>query len=193
MTVSEKIEAAIHSKEPIEIVYLGGSKPGAVRKIGPIGIAKGKVRARCYETGAVKQFLLDKIRLPDSNSDLEPNWNSAIFEKPNIESIDDLLGEAQDKLEGMGWHISHSPQHISLHRFFKNGNPMKGWDVLMDYEEMTYDEVYDFETDEMRKENFRKRVRPWSVRAKGKDTRSYKELATGYETFIEWAADLAPK
>lgn len=193
MTKIQLLKSAIDANLTIEIVYFGGSKPGTKRKIIPISVAAGKIRARCHATGVIKQFLIDKISFPDKDSEDAQNWETVTVDEPAINSVDDLLAVSQKQIEEQGWHISHSPDHISLHRCFKNGKPMKGWEVCMDYEEMTHDEFFDLETLELKQENHRKRVRPWTLRGKGFDTRTYKDLAKAHNTFIEWASLLAPK
>lgn len=63
--------------------------------------------------------------------------------------------------------------------------------MSLDYEEYTYDLVAGADG-EVHEENMRKRERPWTVRGKNQDTKTYGHLDKAAEVFMEWAASLAP-
>ncbi len=192
MTTEERLREAIESGEVLKVVYNGGSQPGAMREMAPISIKNGKVRARCFTSNAVKSFVIEKITVLQEENDLTPvEWNPEAQQIIRYDSIPDLLKKEKDVLTDLGWHVESDDSRLSLHRRFKNGNPMKGSDASLDYEEFTYDLVVGLDG-ELHEENRRKRQRPWSVRGKNKDTRSYGSLDKAAELFLEWAESLAP-
>jgi hypothetical protein len=69
---------------------------------------------------------------------------------------------------------------------------LKGSDVSINFEEFDYDYIAG-ENGEIHKENERKRVRPWVVRAKNKDTVTYGKLDKAVSLLLEHANALAPK
>lgn len=111
---------------------------------------------------------------------------------PTYKTSDDLILAETENLLFLQWHVEHSENSISLHRKFKNGKPMVGADISLEYEEFTYDAVYDFETGDVNEENKRKRVRPWSIRGRGKGTNSFGSFEKAFPIFMAWANELAP-
>ncbi|HKI61824.1 MAG TPA: hypothetical protein VKA31_05975 [Mariprofundaceae bacterium] len=99
--------------------------------------------------------------------------------------------DMRDTLDGMGWHIKLGEEFISLHRVRKNGSPLKGSDVSLSYEQMAYDLVVD-KDGEIHRENYRLRKRPWTVRAKNRQSKSYSNQDRAAEYFMEMASELAP-
>jgi hypothetical protein len=193
MGTVESLIAAINEKRKIEIVYHGGSQPGAVRQITPQGIKDGKVRAFCHTSDAMKLFAVDKISIVDSceQTDLVA-WQPGLQPSRRYTSIVELVEEKRESLVKQGWHIESSENCVALHRVRKNGTPLKGSDVSLDFEEYTHDLIMD-EEGEIHEENVRKKQRPWTVRAKNKDTRTYRSLDVASGLFLEWASLLAPK
>jgi hypothetical protein len=191
VTIEKRLQEAIDAGEVIKIIYQGGSQPGASREIAPISVTKDKVRARCFSSNAVKSFFLSKIVLPQDRDETtaeiwEPGKPSII----NYNSLTELLEQTQEKLDSQGWHINHDDTLISLHGHFKNGKPKKGAEVAIHCEEYTYDLVAGTDG-EMHEENRRKSKRPWSVRAKSMDTRTYGTLDPAAKTFLEWSSTLS--
>ena len=192
MNKIDTIQHAIETGEILNIIYHGGSQPGTAREIAPIAIKDDKVRARCLTSNAVKAFIIDKIYFisGDSNSDLK-DWAPDAQSLQKFESIEDLYHQKSEQLQELGWHIEQTDETLTLHRRFKNGKPLKGWDLEISYNEFTYDLVAG-PNGEFLKENIRKRQRPWSVRATGKDTKSYSNIDKASLLFIDWASDMAP-
>jgi len=192
MNTEARLREAIEAGEVLKVVYSGGSQPGAMREVAPISIKNGKVRARCFTSHAVKSFVIEKITiLQEENNISAVEWNPDAEQVPRYESINDLSGKEMDALSALGWHVESDDNCLSLHRRFKNGKPMKGSDISIDYEEFTYDLVVGLDG-ELHEENRRKRQRPWSVRGKNQDTRSYGSLDKAAGLFLEWAESLAP-
>ncbi|QKK01286.1 MAG: hypothetical protein HND55_00685 [Pseudomonadota bacterium] len=192
MNTEARLREAIEAGEVLKVVYSGGSQPGAMRDVAPISIKNGKVRARCFTSNAVKSFVIEKITILQEENDISAvEWNPDAEQVTRYESINDLSEKEMDALSALGWHVESDDNCLSLHRRFKNGKPMKGSDVSIDYEEFTYDFVVELDG-ELHEENRRKRQRPWSVRGKNQDTRSYGSLDKAAGLFLEWAASFAP-
>jgi len=157
-----------------------------------MSIKDGKVRARCYSSNAIKSFVLEKIEIVDgANQSKKIEWQPGV--KPTLyhESIGMLLEENRGFLADLGWPIDNDSALLSLHRRFKNGSPMKGADVSLDYEEYTYDLVVSMDG-ELHEENRRIKLRPWTIRGKNKETKTFGSLDKAAEIFLEWAKLLAP-
>lgn len=190
VTVRDEINRAINNKQSIDIIYDGGSQPGLPRIIHPLELTGDKVKARCIRSNKVKLFSVQKITI--INKDQVPDLTQQYIHTPLppvFTDVNDVLKFYRDTLTGQGWHIISNSETISLHRYFKNGNPKKGADVSLHYEEYTYDAVFDGE--EYREENKRKRTRPWIVRAKSNDTCTYGTLNKAADKFIEWSTLLS--
>jgi predicted DNA-binding transcriptional regulator YafY len=193
MDVQKKLQEAIRSGEVLKVKYHGGSQPGSIRDIAPISVKSGKVRALCYTSNAVKTFSIDKIEiLEGSAAQKEATWDINKENIVNYVSLEQLWNEKLSELESLGWHVEYNETTLSLHRRFKNGKPLKGSDVSINFEEFDYDYIAG-ENGEIHKENERKRVRPWVVRAKNKDTVTYGKLDKAVSLLLEHANALAPK
>lgn len=192
MSIEERLRQAIASGEVVKVIYHGGSQPGSMREIAPMTIKNGHVSARCYTSNAVKSFALEKLVVVDGEA-LHPakEWRASLFSPKQYASIFDVLEKHKSALLQFGWHIENDQSHLSLHRKFKNGTPLKGSDVSLDYEEYSYDSVMGLDG-QSRKENFRKRHRPWTVRGKNQDTKTVGQLDKAAAIFLEWAKLLAP-
>ena len=192
MSTEDRLRQAIESGEVLKVIYHGGSQPGSLREIAPISIKNGKVSARCYTSNAVKSFALEKIVVVEGESrPSAAEWQPGLFKPEQYASISELLENQKDNLVLLGWHIENDKDHLSLHRKFKTGKPLKGSDVSLYFEEYTYDLVAGTDG-ELHEENMRKRQRPWSVRGKNQDTKTYSHLDKAAEVFMEWAKLLAP-
>ena len=159
MDISAKITEATETAEVLDIIYHGGSQPGKTRKIAPISVKNGKVRARCYSSNAVKTFNLEKIELVTGSAEAQtPGWNPNFIDQPKYEVLSQLHDAESQNLVELGWHIQIEEDHLTLHRKFKNGKPLKGADVELYYEEYSFDIVMGLDG-EFHQENLRKRTR----------------------------------
>jgi hypothetical protein len=192
VSTEDRLRQAIESGEVLKVIYHGGSQPGSLREIAPISIKNGKVSARCYTSNAVKSFTVEKIIVVEGGTKLSAaEYQPGLVKPEQYPSVSGLLENQRDALVQLGWHIEHDKNHLSLHRKFKTGKPLKGSDVSLDYEEYAYDFVAGMDG-EVHKENERKRQRPWTVRGKNQETITYSHLDKAAEVFIEWAKLLAP-
>lgn len=191
MNVEAAIIGAIENKEKIVIAYHGGRQPGAVREIGPISYddMTGRVRARCYNTGAVKSFMIHKMSISDLDSVPEREPEPEIRHFNNIESAHSYL---HDTLKSFGWAVAfnESEQLISLHHSFKNGKIKKTPIVSIGYEEWTWDMIMD-EFGNFTRGDKHKKQRPWTVRAKGQTTSTFGDMSKAVDKFVHLAEKLA--
>lgn len=199
MTVEETTAAlnlAINAGEVLCIRYHGGSQPGAARDISPISIDGPKVRARCYTSNAVKLFVIDKIEICSGHHpDNVPAWDPTTKTKYQFASLTELHQVIADELHTLGWHVEHNDDFISLHRRWKNGKPLKGSEVSITYSEFVEEEHADLDEDGnlIYHETYKRRnARPYSVRARKINTRSFGIMEKAAELFMEQAKELAP-
>jgi predicted DNA-binding transcriptional regulator YafY len=190
MDVRDKLVQATETAEVLEIIYHGGSQPGKSRKIAPISVKDGKVRARCYSSNAVKVFNLDKIELAVTQSSEE--WEAGRVEPIQYNSLSEIYDQNVEQLKQLGWHVIISDSELTLHRVRKNGNPLKGRDVQLYYEEYSSDLVVGLDG-ELREENVRKRSRPFGVRAKNFETKTFSTLDKAAPIFMAQAKKLSPE
>jgi len=191
METRAAIQKAIQDEQQISIIYHGGSQPGASRDIIPSAIFDNKVRAVCLLSHKSKVFVIDKIQIADSNLvEATPNWTNGItfHEFTTIEEIHDAT---RDTLIGMGWHVNFDEQVISLHRCRKNGTPLKGCDVSISFETMTHD-LFVNEDGELYEANHRKRQNPWTIRAKNRHHKSFKDPDNAASWFMAMVSEHKP-
>lgn len=192
MDIEARLRQAIAAGEVLKITYQGGSQPGSAREIAPMGIHGNKVMARCFTSNAIKQFNLEKITILEGNTEaLTENWRADALAVARYNSLETFLEESKTELVDLGWHVEHTDASVSLHRRRKNGTPLKGYDVWILYEEYAYDSVLGLDG-QVHKENLRKRQRPWTVRGKDQETKSFGALDKAAELFMEWAKSLSP-
>ncbi len=193
MKLESILNSAIGTGEIITIIYSGGSKPGTKRDISPILIKDGKVRARCLSSNAVKQFMLNKIKIVNYGESGADNWENV--EEQNAKEDDNLSGVYETynvKFKKLGWYVFLEENTFSLHRKQKIADkPLKASSVSIDYNEYTSDYVMGSDGG-IREENVRKSTRPYTLRANGKTTKTYGYLSRAIPQLVIWAEELSP-
>lgn len=193
MTTLDELQAALNNNQILTVKYFGGSQPGAVRQIAPIEIKDDKLRAKCYFSNKIKLFKVEKIEiLHDTIPSTDKIWDPKFKHTPVYNNLESVFKQNITLLENLGWYLNSSKNEISLHGRFKNGNPKKGSDVSITFEEYTYDLIYDDDLDDFIKDNHRKRTRPWVVMAKNMEAKTYKKLDHAVDLFIEKAKEMSP-
>ncbi len=204
--ILEKLKTNIGKGETINIVYYGGSQPGSTRPIVPVKISGDKLTAVCLNSKKSKQFILSKIEIADKvyeHSTLD--YNPSVTTRPKkYETLSQLLDDKQKFLKTLGWHIecgsktfqitpSHEQQHEYLYLFsrFKNGKLRKTCDIELTFELLRWDTIYE-SSDQGEPVNIKKRSRPWIVRGKNQDTKTYGNLDKAVGLFLDWAELLKP-
>lgn len=189
MIVDALLEA-IRNSNPLRVRYFGGSSPGAERDLQPLSLKDGKVRARCLPSGEIKTFAIDKMELAVEGV---PSALASAIPPPaaTYSSIDEFMGHQSVALQEMGWVLQRDGESISLHRTFKNGKLIQTPDVALQFVPVASDLCFDGE--EFYEANVRERSRPWIVRAKNHNTKTFGDFAKAQVLFLEFARLLAPK
>jgi len=185
----QTIEDAIRDGRVLTIRYHGGSKPGAVREVLPVGLKEGVLRARCMASKRTKSFRLDRMEI-DVGGEMEAPPAEQWAPPKEIGSLRELLEIHGADLESLGWHIRCDEGGLRLCRFFKNGKPRKTFDVAVLFEAARLAEI--IEDGEVVGTEMVSRKRPWIVRAKGETPRTYGSLNKAYGVFLQWAREMAP-
>jgi hypothetical protein len=118
-TIKEILQNSIHTGELINIIYNGGSVPGASRMIMPIAIEGNKIKARCYKTNTVKSFFLEKITLAESDK------ITYTGEHKEPETLIKALEPHLDELKRLGWELESNDIEAGLFTYYKNGKRRK--------------------------------------------------------------------
>ena len=190
-TKEERLREAINTGEVLDVIYQSGSQSGTIREISPISIRNGRVQARCLSSHTVKLFNIEKITIVDPDKPQQAlKWQASAKPIHHYNSITELFEKEKDFLIQLGWHIENCNDSLSLHNRFKNGKPRKSSDISLNYEEYAYDALYG-DDGEFHEEK-RKKVKPWTVRSKDMDTRTYGHFDAAANMFIDWAESLAP-
>lgn len=189
----KEISEAVRSHSELTITYDGGSQPGTKRRITPISLEGGGLRARCHATGTAKLFSLEKLHLSDS---VQPAPAYIRNPSPNkFNSLLEVYSHYRDTLEGMGWHVntefSEDYACIALHNKFKNGKVKKGPDLSFAYRKYI-DETYFDGDDWVSPSPPRESTRPFAVYGKSVAGGPYGKLDRAISVFMEAATASAP-
>ncbi|OGU21637.1 MAG: hypothetical protein A2580_17370 [Hydrogenophilales bacterium RIFOXYD1_FULL_62_11] len=186
--ILEALLKAVESDESLRVRYFGGSSPGSERELMPLSIKDGKVRARCLSSGETKTFFIEKM---EPVIDGVPSTLAASFPTPEsvYASVEEFLNHKTAALQEMGWVVKHEGEFVTLHRTFKNGK-IRTSDVSLQYEEMTFDLIFD--GDQVIEANHRKRSRPWIVGGKKQTTKTFGDFGKAQQAFLAFAKSLAP-
>ncbi|WP_274626562.1 hypothetical protein [Arvimicrobium flavum] len=163
--VRRLMEAAITNGEWFDIVYHGGSNPGARRRIAPIAVLSGgKIRARCYTSNAVKPFMLEKIEIISGERIAEAReWQAKPAPLP-FRDVRDVHAKYEEALRQKGWivdlHAHDCGWQLCLRGHFKNGKPRKTPSHVLSYDHTTFEVALTSEGT-MVPTDIRPRVRPW--------------------------------
>lgn len=188
MNVLSMLKEAVEQAVVLRIKYHGGSQPGAVRDIAPIEIMGDKIRARCYASNAVKTFMVEKIEILEGDGEIDADtelWQRG-KDTTKYHTLDQAYNDISSTLDPLEWHIEKSEASISLHRRFKNGNPRKGSEAQIVYEEYDYGDIFIDEEGNEHHEEPKLRIRPWVIRSKTEQTRTYKDLDNAAKHFLGW-------
>jgi hypothetical protein len=187
----DRLAAASAAGEIIRVVYHRGSQPGTVREIAPMAIVNDEVRARDIAAGFDKNFKLAYLELAELNTEARAYDPAAPPPAEDRQTVLVALTPHVAELQGLGWHVELSEHRISLHRFFKNGKPRKGYDVTMGFDEFTVDMFDDFDGRGLQTVT-RPSQRPYNVSSTSLPTRTFVLLSAAVPLFFEEARKLAP-
>lgn len=197
LMISEKIRSAIHQKERLFIVYQGGSQSGTVREIAPLQYDDntGHLRARCYNTNAVKIFIDNLIKVIDaddvSNYQITQHRDKAIC----FSNLEDVYEYYVDTFESMGWGVQYSarPESLGLHHYFKNGKIKKNPIISIRFSYLIDEEMECLDSSlDILDEDIQSSKRPWSLRAQGYKPRNFRSLGAAIVSLAQYANKIEP-
>ena len=136
-------------------------------------------------------FALEKTTIVEGNEkQYVERWQPNAKSLRHYHSIAELLEKEGEFLSQLGWHIEVDKDYLASYRKFKNGKPLKSFEVSLGYEEYTYDLSMDEDGNFL--EVKRKKVKPWTLRAKNQYTRSYGNFGSAASVFLDLADSIAP-
>lgn len=193
MDIRPKLDAAINNNFDLDIIYYGGSKPGYKRKVKPISIDGNHLNAFCYISNYVKTFVIEKILLLDGTEkeQFEQNEKLKTYKEKlsynDFNSLNDFIKIYQSKLEGMGWCVNHCDNFISLHSYYKNGNPKKGISAAIQFSEFTEKRYLEIDDNDELYEKIENKAsqRPWRVTPLHGNSKTFTTLPNALECFLE--------
>jgi len=191
-----RLTTAAEAGEVLRIIYRGGTQPGSARDVCPIEISGELLRAHDVAAGADKQFRLSNIEIVDEKV-AAPAYDPHLAPPPAEDgrTIEELVAPMVADLQTLGWHIALTRDAVTLHGYFKNGKPRKGWDVYFMFSEYTGIGVVDVDdegTSVVREETWKSK-RPYHVSSIKLPTRSFANLSNAGALFLDEARKRAPK
>lgn len=180
-----RIQAALDSHEPINVVYNGGSQPGVVRTITPIGLNGTMLRARCHVTGTAKMFKVARLAIA---GDGQPSYSTA--PPPQFQSVREVMAFYVDTLASLNlavdWSSSEGEEALTVHKRFKNGKAMKGSIAGLSFSPFVENWYMDMDGDELVEMVQRHLTdKPWLVSSKTMTTARFKHLDKAAKKFID--------
>ncbi|EBV5082458.1 hypothetical protein DO659_03445 [Salmonella enterica subsp. enterica serovar Minnesota] len=157
--VKEVLQNAIEANERVDIIYLGGSKPGSSRTIGPISISNDRVRARCYSSNMVKYFDIKKIKLPTSTTLV----HYEDYTEKKYKTTQDVFDDFCALYPNANLTCCHTEGGISISGYIKNGNRKSKRSISIDYRERKPDTLSFRINADFEMEYYEPKTRPWSV------------------------------
>ena len=187
MTVLETLKDSIGTGKLITVIYHGGSQPGTTREILPMQITGNKIRARCYQSNAVKTFIIDKMEICQNPQNTQITFDNTKIGRQTYSSIKDVHNQLKEYLTSIGWHVEIQLSQnlevasLSLHGYFKNGKIRKTPELQINYNKYTTESVFDGETGDFT-ERLKEMTRPYYVKG-----RTFGKIDHAVEVFLEGA------
>jgi hypothetical protein len=194
INIYDAIISSVETGEVLLVKYNGGSKPGAVREIVPTEIIGNKVQAKCLTSNSTKTFVIEKLELvkkgaTTNSEEWLPETKSTQY--ASLKDVVDIQGEV---IKALGWFFKIEDDVLSLHRYSPKGIPLKGADIILEFNRYSFDAVVDFEREEpeIYAANIRPRKNPWTLRAPSMNTKVFGTLGKVVEVLLEQAVKHAP-
>lgn len=170
--VKEVLQNAIEANERVDIIYLGGSKPGSSRSIAPISISNDRVRAKCYSSNMVKYFDIKKIKLPSSAPLVHYEDYTEKKYKTTQEVFDDFCALYPDT----NLICNYNETSISIFGYIKNGKRKSKRSISIAYYARDPNTLSFRINANFEMEYYEPKTRPWSVSGPSGNTIAYSDL-----------------
>lgn len=178
-TTARELAMTVNTGEVIEMVYMGGSKPGAIRKAIVLDVNDEKIRAREVGSRITKEFFISKIIYP-----IDPNNLPEVQEVEHFESFNDVFKKYETKFQQNGYTPVITGTGLLLFEAFKNGKLRKKESASLLFEEYISEFVIDPETlTEI--QITKKRKLPYVVRIGKSKPRSFGSLDNAVSYFVK--------
>ena len=170
-SVSDVLSKAVESGAIVNIVYNGGSNPGASRSVVPLSITSTELVAREPTLRIAKTFKLSKIasatvgEVTVANAHVPPVIAPTT---PAFGTLAEYVEHFKPKYVALGWHIVESPEHFGVCGHFRNGRPRKSAVVSIQFMDRSIETSLDTSTGELVtvEHELTGRERPWRVESK---------------------------
>lgn len=172
--VKKVLENAIATKEKVNIIYLGGSKPGSSRSIAPISINNVRVRAKCYSSNSVKYFDIKKIQLPDSSLDSPVHYDDYIEKK--YETIHDIFHDFCALYPNTSLTCDYNETSIYIFGYAKKGKRKHKRSISIEYSRRAPDALSFRINANFEMEYYESKTRPWRVSGTRGNAVTYSDL-----------------
>ncbi|HBL9997706.1 TPA: hypothetical protein LT059_002186 [Salmonella enterica subsp. enterica serovar Kodjovi] len=170
--VKEVLQNAIEANERVDIIYLGGSKPGSSRSIAPISISNDRVRAKCYSSNMVKYFDIKKIKLPSSS----PLVRYEDYTEKKYKTTQDVFDDFCVLYPDTSLICNYTETNISIFGHVKNGKRKSKRSISIAYYEKEPDTLSFRINANFEMESYEPKTRPWRVSGPLGNTIAYSDL-----------------
>ncbi|EAO5053315.1 hypothetical protein FZH48_16935 [Salmonella enterica] len=170
--VKEVLQNAIEANERVDIIYLGGSKPGSSRSIAPISISNDRVRAKCYSSNMVKYFDIKKIKLPSSS----PLVRYEDYTEKKYKTTQDVFDDFCVLYPDTRLICNYTETNISIFGYVKNGKRKSKRSISIEYYEKDPDTLSFRINANFEMESYKPKTRPWHVSGPLGNTIAYSDL-----------------
>lgn len=170
--VKEVLQNAIEANERVDIIYLGGSKPGSSRSIAPISISNDRVRAKCYSSNMVKYFDIKKIKLPSSS----PLVRYEDYTEKKYKTTQDVFDDFCVLYPDTRLICNYTETNISIFGYVKNGKRKSKRSISIEYYEKDPDTLSFRINANFEMESYKPKTRPWHVSGPLRNTIAYSDL-----------------
>ncbi|EKN5823676.1 hypothetical protein PXU46_000005 [Salmonella enterica] len=170
--VKEVLQNAIEANERVDIIYLGGSKPGSSRSIAPISISNDRVRAKCYSSNMVKYFDIKKIKLPSSS----PLVRYEDYTEKKYKTTQDVFDDFCVLYPDTRLICNYTETNISIFGYVKNGKRKSKRSISIEYYEKDPDTLSFRINANFEMESYKPKIRPWHVSGPLGNTIAYSDL-----------------
>lgn len=189
MQVLDALIDSMNRRVALRVIYRGGSQPGAEREIVPQRVTSSEVVALDVASGVEKTFRVDRIQLPREGA------AAPRYQADGTRAATSIFFGAMrihvPELERLGWHVDLSDTSVSLHRFFKNGKPRKGYEVLLSWDPITVELFDDFDGKGLQRIE-RPSPRPYHLSGVGLVSRSFGHLPRAVMLLMDQARLTSP-